>query len=285
VSDQPGYPISAQGFENSVDATQSPGVIVQLDGASNGAQIRDSPEAMAFLHGTDNAVRLIGNAGVLALAARDDTVTVRGTHNTVSLVGATPGTIVTDRGLATTIVVDSTELTIQDFRAAPWARWTCTNSASPPRMPWRRSGPTVTVAPYFRSRTTAPYQASPPPHSTSWASGTSDSSTLPERITRRLSERRLVAPGVVMDAASARAWCCALGYACVLVWCKACRHESDADLQALVDAGRGDVPLIRLRFRCSNCGGRLTDWVGSGEERGAAREARCRQRLRGVDGS
>ena len=28
------------------------------------------------------------------------------------------------------------------------------------------------------------------------------------------------------------------------------------DLQA---PGRGDVPLIKLRFRCSNCGNRLTD--------------------------
>ena len=45
-------------------------------------------------------------------------------------------------------------------------------------------------------------------------------------------------------------------YARVLVWCKACRHQADA----LTDSGRGDVPLIRLRFRCSNCGRRLTDW-------------------------
>jgi hypothetical protein len=30
----------------------------------------------------------------------------------------------------------------------------------------------------------------------------------------------------------------------VLVWCKSCRHRRDADLQALVDAGRGDVPLV-----------------------------------------
>ena len=47
-------------------------------------------------------------------------------------------------------------------------------------------------------------------------------------------------------------------YVRVLVWCKACRHRRDADLQALIDAGRGDVPLIKLRFRCSNCGSRLT---------------------------
>jgi hypothetical protein len=40
-------------------------------------------------------------------------------------------------------------------------------------------------------------------------------------------------------------------YARVLVWCKACRRQREADLQALVGAGHGDVPLIKLRFRCS----------------------------------
>jgi hypothetical protein len=52
---------------------------------------------------------------------------------------------------------------------------------------------------------------------------------------------------------------------CVFVWCKACRHRADADLQRLVDAGRGDTPLIRLRYRCSNCrsGSQFTDWVVS----------------------
>ena len=57
-------------------------------------------------------------------------------------------------------------------------------------------------------------------------------------------------------------------YARLLVWCKACRHQPEADLQALVAAGRGDVPLIRLRFRCSNCGGRLTDWVVTAKNTG-----------------
>jgi hypothetical protein len=47
----------------------------------------------------------------------------------------------------------------------------------------------------------------------------------------------------------------------VLVWCKACHHQGDADLQKLVDAGRGGVLLIRLRYRCLNCGSRLTDWI------------------------
>jgi hypothetical protein len=32
-------------------------------------------------------------------------------------------------------------------------------------------------------------------------------------------------------------------------------------LQALIDAGRGDVPLTRLKFRCSNCGSDRTDFV------------------------
>jgi hypothetical protein len=42
-------------------------------------------------------------------------------------------------------------------------------------------------------------------------------------------------------------------YAHVLVFCRSCRHQRDADLQALVDQGRGDVPLVHLRFRCSQC--------------------------------
>ena len=58
------------------------------------------------------------------------------------------------------------------------------------------------------------------------------------------------------------------GYACVLVWCKACRRQREADLQALVDAGRGDVPLIKLRYRCSNCGSRLTNWVVTAKDSG-----------------
>jgi hypothetical protein len=44
-------------------------------------------------------------------------------------------------------------------------------------------------------------------------------------------------------------------YVALLVWCKGgCQHQAEADLQKLIDAGRGDVPLIHLRFRCSNCG-------------------------------
>ena len=50
-------------------------------------------------------------------------------------------------------------------------------------------------------------------------------------------------------------------YVAVLVWCKSCRHQAEADLQALIDAGRGDVPLVDLRFRCGNCRSKLTDFV------------------------
>lgn len=33
------------------------------------------------------------------------------------------------------------------------------------------------------------------------------------------------------------------GYVRVLVFCRSCRHQADADLQRLVDTGLGDVPL------------------------------------------
>ena len=54
------------------------------------------------------------------------------------------------------------------------------------------------------------------------------------------------------------------GYVRVLVWCKACRHQADADPQALVDAGKGSVPLVQLRCRCTNCRSRLADFVVTG---------------------
>ena len=51
-------------------------------------------------------------------------------------------------------------------------------------------------------------------------------------------------------------------YATLLVWCKGgCQHQADADLQTLVESGRGDVPMIHLKFRCSNCGSDRTDFV------------------------
>jgi hypothetical protein len=45
-------------------------------------------------------------------------------------------------------------------------------------------------------------------------------------------------------------------YVRVLVFCKSCRHRADADLQAIVEYGRGDVPLTELRFRYKERGNR-----------------------------
>jgi hypothetical protein len=39
------------------------------------------------------------------------------------------------------------------------------------------------------------------------------------------------------------------------------KRQALADLQRLVDTGRGDEPLIHLRYRCVRCGSRLTGWV------------------------
>jgi hypothetical protein len=50
------------------------------------------------------------------------------------------------------------------------------------------------------------------------------------------------------------------GWLGVLVWC-ACQRQDFADLQAVVDAGRGDVPIRDLKFRCTACGSRRTDFV------------------------
>lgn len=49
------------------------------------------------------------------------------------------------------------------------------------------------------------------------------------------------------------------------VWCKACQHQAQADLQAIIDRGRGDVPLKDLKFRCAQCGSRRTDAVMMGK--------------------
>jgi hypothetical protein len=52
----------------------------------------------------------------------------------------------------------------------------------------------------------------------------------------------------------------------LLVWCETCRRQETADLQRLIEAGKGDVPLTKLRFWCTNCGSRLTDSVVTGGE-------------------
>jgi hypothetical protein len=44
-------------------------------------------------------------------------------------------------------------------------------------------------------------------------------------------------------------------------------HARNVDLQALIDAGKGDVPLIHLQFRCSYCGHRGCDALVVPKER------------------
>jgi hypothetical protein len=51
------------------------------------------------------------------------------------------------------------------------------------------------------------------------------------------------------------------GYVRVLVFCNSCRHQADADLDAIVESGRGNVPLTALLFRCLQCGTDRTDFV------------------------
>jgi hypothetical protein len=43
---------------------------------------------------------------------------------------------------------------------------------------------------------------------------------------------------------------------------KACRHTRDADLAARIAAGKGDVPLVQLKWRCGNRGLRLPEFIG-----------------------
>jgi len=37
--------------------------------------------------------------------------------------------------------------------------------------------------------------------------------------------------------------------------------QAAVDLQALIEAGKGDVPLTKLRYRCSSCRSARPDWV------------------------
>ena len=50
----------------------------------------------------------------------------------------------------------------------------------------------------------------------------------------------------------------------LVIWCKACRHQREIGFQTIIDQGRGEVPVVQLRFRCENCGSRLTDAAVSG---------------------
>lgn len=43
----------------------------------------------------------------------------------------------------------------------------------------------------------------------------------------------------------------------IQVFCRSCGHQVDRlDLDAVIRAGKGDVPLVDLRLRCSACGSR-----------------------------
>ena len=50
-------------------------------------------------------------------------------------------------------------------------------------------------------------------------------------------------------------------YVRVLLTCWSCKHRRDADLAGLIAAGRGDTPLVQLRWRCAACGSRRIDMV------------------------
>jgi hypothetical protein len=56
------------------------------------------------------------------------------------------------------------------------------------------------------------------------------------------------------------------GWMRVLVICNSCRHQADADLRAIMESGRGDMPLTELRFRCSQCGTYRTDFVVTSQD-------------------
>ena len=50
--------------------------------------------------------------------------------------------------------------------------------------------------------------------------------------------------------------------------CNGCQHAVEADQPALIAAGRGDVPVVDLRFRCGACGSRNTGVIVSGSRTG-----------------
>ena len=36
----------------------------------------------------------------------------------------------------------------------------------------------------------------------------------------------------------------------LLIWCKACRHQIEIEFRTIVDQGKGDTPVVHLRFGC-----------------------------------
>ena len=43
------------------------------------------------------------------------------------------------------------------------------------------------------------------------------------------------------------------------VWRKFCKWSADINFGKPIADGRGDIPLVKLRWRCGNCGLRLVD--------------------------
>ena len=56
---------------------------------------------------------------------------------------------------------------------------------------------------------------------------------------------------------------------CLIVWCKACRHQVEPDVAEQVERyGAGlTLPDWAARLVCSRCGGRAVDFVVSGARR------------------
>jgi hypothetical protein len=52
--------------------------------------------------------------------------------------------------------------------------------------------------------------------------------------------------------------------ASLVVWCKACRHQEKINFDKLMAMGKGDVRVIDVNFRCTNCRSRLIDFVVTG---------------------
>jgi hypothetical protein len=59
-----------------------------------------------------------------------------------------------------------------------------------------------------------------------------------------------------------------LGGHVLWIVCNGCQHAVEADQPMLIAAGRGDVPVVDLRFRCSACGSRNTGAIVSGSRIG-----------------
>jgi hypothetical protein len=55
----------------------------------------------------------------------------------------------------------------------------------------------------------------------------------------------------------------------IIVWCKACGHQTEPDPAVMVERYGADVPVLvwRDRLSCSRCGGREIDMVLTGQRR------------------